>query len=144
MLELAGAFTDGTILSWVGPRTIDEHIRPKLSAAAANAGRPDPRIIALFSVCVTDDEVGARAAVDRWFADHGEVPSYTGMLEREGVSGPADVAFIGDEASLDERIRELAAVGVTDFVAGEVSLSPHDAVRTREWLKSLNQPAVAR
>ena len=58
------------------------------------------------------------------------------MLDREGAAGPADVAIIGDEATVGRKIAALADAGVTDFVAGEFAQGD-DAKRTRDLLKSL-------
>jgi alkanesulfonate monooxygenase SsuD/methylene tetrahydromethanopterin reductase-like flavin-dependent oxidoreductase (luciferase family) len=62
MLRLARELTDGTVTAWTGVRTIGEHIAPRITAAAAPAGRPQPRIILGSLVCVTDDPDTARAA----------------------------------------------------------------------------------
>jgi hypothetical protein len=35
------------------------------------------------------------------------------MLDREGVAGPADIALIGDEATVTAQLRRLAEIGVT-------------------------------
>jgi len=50
MLELTGRYADGTILWMAGLRAIEEHIVPKLRAAASEAGRPEPRVIVRFWV----------------------------------------------------------------------------------------------
>ena len=39
-LKVAGQLADGTTLAWVGPKTIREHIKPRLFESAAAAGRP--------------------------------------------------------------------------------------------------------
>src|SRR5262249_10875029 len=44
MLALAGREADGTITWMTGLRTIREHTVPRLSEAAARAGRPAPRV----------------------------------------------------------------------------------------------------
>ena len=62
MLKIAGSMTDGTILWMTGPDTIESHIGPKLRAAASEAGRPEPRIVAGFPIGITDD---ADAALER-------------------------------------------------------------------------------
>ena len=58
------------------------------------------------------------------------------MLDREGASGPGDVAIVGDEDAVAGQIQALAEAGVTDFVAGEYERGG-DAVRTRAFLRSL-------
>ena len=61
-------------------------------------------------------------------------PCWTGR-ERPG---PADVALVGDEATVEAQLADLADAGVTDFVAGEFGRG-EDAVRTRRLLTSLLQ-----
>jgi F420-dependent oxidoreductase-like protein len=117
MLTLAGSMTDGTATWMTGPATLESHIIPTITAAAAEAGRPAPRIVAAFPVCVTTDEAGARTRASEVFSIYGQLPSYRAMLEREGAQGPADVAIVGDEDAVATRVRELAAIGVTDFGA---------------------------
>ena len=55
MLKLAGSKTAGSILWLSGPRAIADQIKPALEAAAAEAGRPSPRIMASVPLCVTND-----------------------------------------------------------------------------------------
>jgi 5,10-methylenetetrahydromethanopterin reductase len=136
MLRLAGEQTDGTILWMTGPATVRDYVVPAITAAAKNAGRPDPRVVCVLPVCVTDDPDQARKRAERIFAIYGQLPSYRAMLDKEGAAGPADVAITGDEATVKAQIETLAEVGVTDFVAGEFGRGD-DAVRTRELLKSL-------
>ena len=83
-----------------GPTTIGSHIAPTLAKAAAEAGRPAPRVVCALPVCVTDDEADARAAAGERFGGYGFLPSYRAMLDREGAAGPADVAIVGDAATV--------------------------------------------
>jgi alkanesulfonate monooxygenase SsuD/methylene tetrahydromethanopterin reductase-like flavin-dependent oxidoreductase (luciferase family) len=136
MLRLAGEQTDGTVLWMTGPATVRDHIVPALTAAAAAAGRSSPRVVCLLPVCVTGDPDGARERATRVFAIYGELPSYRAMLDREGASGPADVAIVGDEDTVAAQIGTLADAGVTDFVAVEYTGGP-DGARTRAFLRTL-------
>ena len=68
---------------------------------------------------------------------YGLLPSYRAMLDREGVAGPAEIAIVGGEAEVTDRIRALADVGVTDFGAVEFGGNPDEVARTRAVLKSL-------
>ncbi|MDG2303968.1 MAG: TIGR03564 family F420-dependent LLM class oxidoreductase [Candidatus Binatia bacterium] len=135
-LRVAGARTDGSTLAWVGPRTVREHIRPKLTAAAEAAGRPAPRIIATLPVCVTDDAARVRAIVAKGLAMYGSLPSYRAMFDREGVEGPGELALIGDEDQVRAKLDELAGAGVTDFAASEFTTNDDERSRTRTLLKS--------
>jgi F420-dependent oxidoreductase-like protein len=138
MLDLAGRLAHGTITSWTGPKTLRDHVVPTITQAAADAGNPAPRIASIFQVCVTDDVDRAREQVHQWFEFHGKAPSYNAMLEREGVASASDVAIVGTEDEVRRRILELADIGVTDLVVGEV-LAPGetDTLRTRRLLADL-------
>jgi alkanesulfonate monooxygenase SsuD/methylene tetrahydromethanopterin reductase-like flavin-dependent oxidoreductase (luciferase family) len=115
---------------------VRDHVVPTLTAAAAGAGRPSSRVVCLLPVCVTGDPDGARERATRVFAIYGELPSYRAMLDREGASGPADVAIVGDEDTVAAQIGTLADAGVTDFVAVEYTGGP-DGARTRAFLRTL-------
>lgn len=52
MLQLAGELADGTVLWMADERAIGDHIAPKITKAAADAGRPAPRIVAGIPVCL--------------------------------------------------------------------------------------------
>ena len=137
MLQLTAERADGTITWMTGPRTLEEFTVPTLRAAAAAAGRPEPRVAVGLPICVTDDPDGARARAAQIFEVYGHLPSYRAMLDREGVAGPADVALVGDEATVSASVRRLAEVGVTDFAAAEFGGAADEVRRTRDTLRSL-------
>ena len=136
MLELAGTIGDGTITWMTGPETLANHTIPGITAAAREAGRPAPRVCASLPVCVTDDPAGARARAADEFAMYGMLPSYRAMLDREGAAGPADVAIVGDAATVSGAVNQLAEIGVTDF-APALFGSRADRDATRKVLVSL-------
>ena len=136
MLKLAGQRTAGTILWMTGPATVRDYIVPTIRAAAQQAGRPDPRVVCILPVCVTNDPDGARARAAKVFEIYGQLPSYRAMLDREGAQGPADVAIVGDEDTVAGQIAALADCGVTDFVAGEFARGD-ERQRTRALLRTL-------
>jgi F420-dependent oxidoreductase-like protein len=115
MLDLAGTRAGGTITWMVGPRTLAEHTAPRLRAAANGADRPNPRIVAGYVVCVTDDAPSARRRISREYEIYGELPSYRAMLDREGVAGPEDLALIGGADSVAERLGAITAAGATSI-----------------------------
>lgn len=138
MLELAGTVADGTITWMTGPATLEAHTVPSITKAAQQAGRSSPRVCVGLPVCVTSDPVAARERAGRVFAVYDALPSYKAMLDREGATGPADVAIVGDEATVAAAVRHLADVGATDFAAVEYgSVSTGDRERTRQLLRSL-------
>jgi F420-dependent oxidoreductase-like protein len=117
MRRIAGALADGTITWMAGRRTLAEQIGPGVRAAAREAGRPEPRIVAGFPVAVTSDAAGARAAASKAFALYGNLPSYRAMLDAEGVRDPGELAIAGDAAAVEAALRALADAGVSDFNA---------------------------
>lgn len=136
MLRIAGELADGTVTWMTGPRTLAEHVTPSLAAAAQAAGRPAPRVVAGLPVCVSDDPQAAREKAADVFSTYGRLPSYRAMLDREGVEGPADVAIVGDEATVADAVRGLAGCGVTDFNAA-VYGDRDDRDRTYDLLAGL-------
>jgi len=115
MLGIAGRMASGTITWMTGPTTIETHTVPTIRAAAAEAGRPEPRVAVGLPICVTTDAAAARAKAAEVFALYGTLPSYRAMLDREGADGPADVAIIGTESEVASQVRRLADIGATDF-----------------------------
>ena len=136
MLRLAGSLADGTVLWMTGPATVRDHIVPSITKAAADAGRPSPRVVCVLPVCVTADPDQARVSAGKAFAIYGQLPSYRAMLDREGAAGPGDVAVVGDEDAVAAQLRTLAEAGVTDFVAGEYARG-EDGPRTRAFLRAI-------
>ena len=136
MLELAGTRADGTITWMTGPATLESHTIPTLTKAAAQAGRPAPRVAVGLPVCVTDDPDGTLDRAAKVFSIYDTLPSYKAMLDREGAGGPRDVAIVGDESTVRAQIERLDALGVTDFAAVEFG-SRDTHPRTRELLRSL-------
>jgi F420-dependent oxidoreductase-like protein len=140
MRAIAGALCEGTITWMTGPRTIGEQIVPDLRAAAEEAGRAAPRIVAGIPVCLTRDPDGARQEAARTFAMYGSLPSYRAMLEAEGLTEPAEIAIAGDERTLEAAIRRFAEAGATDFHASlfpDRSAAGPSLKRTREFLGAL-------
>lgn len=117
MLAVTGRLAEGTVTWMTGPATIGSHIVPTIRAAAADAGRPEPRIVCALPVCVTEDEADARAKASERFKIYGVLPSYRAMLDREGAAGPADVAIVGDAATVRSGIENIFEQGATEFVA---------------------------
>jgi F420-dependent oxidoreductase-like protein len=136
MLKIAGRTSDGTILWMTGPKTIETHIGPKLRAAASDAGRSDPRIVAGFPIVVTDNEDAAREAIGKGLTMYGMLPSYRAMLDKEGAAGPADIAIVGNEKSVGESLDRLSDIGVTDFDAAIFPAEEGTDARTIEFLQS--------
>ena len=136
MLDLTGELADGTITWMTGPRTIEQHVVPRITASAERAGRRAPRVAVNLPVCVTSDPDAAREVADKTFAIYGQLPSYRAMLDREGAPGPADVSIVGDAEEVAAQIRVFEAIGTTDF-AGALFGSREERDRTADLLGEL-------
>ncbi len=138
MLRITGTMADGTSTWCVGPKTLRDLTIPTLRQAAADAGRPDPRVVCALPIAVTDDVDAARKRAAQVFAVYDSLPSYKTMMNREGVDGPGGLAIVGTEAEVRDQVAELAAIGVTDFNAGVFTSDPEEVARTQsvlsEWL----------
>jgi len=127
MLALAGTLADGTVTWMVGARTLRDHIVPRIREAAAEAGRPAPRIVVGLPLALTGDAGAARELAGRVFKTYASLPAYRAMLDREGAAGPAEVAVVGDADAIGEQLSRLADAGATDFIASPYALGEHDA-----------------
>lgn len=136
-LRVAGNRTAGTSLAWVGPKTIRDHIVPTIGAAAAAAGRDQPRILATLPICVTDEPAAIRERITAGAAMYTQLPSYQAMFEREGVTQPGELGLVGSEAQVEEMLGNLAEAGVTDYSASEFTPLPAERERTRDLLRRL-------
>ncbi|MFP8882048.1 MAG: TIGR03564 family F420-dependent LLM class oxidoreductase [Myxococcota bacterium] len=136
MLKIAGQTSDGSILWMTGPATIENHIVPKLSAAAAAAGRAAPRVVAGFPIILTNKPDEARENIGKLLTMYGQLPSYRAMLDKEGLAGPADLAIVGDEVVLNAELDRLRDVGVTDFDAAIMPVEQGADDRTIAFLES--------
>jgi F420-dependent oxidoreductase-like protein len=137
MLALAGEMAEGTITWMTGPETLSGHTVPTVRAAAAEHGRPQPRVIAGVPLCVTDDADAARGRAAAVFAVYGMLPSYRAMLDREGFAGPADMAIVGSESECRAQLARYADAGVDDLMAAEFGADESEQQRTRDLLRSL-------
>jgi F420-dependent oxidoreductase-like protein len=145
MLKLAGERTDGTILWLADERAIESHVAPTINRAAANAGRPAPRIVAGVPVCLCrEDEVDtAVARTNRVLSEADVSPNYQRLLDLGDAHDVGDILAAGDESSVEKRLRSFADAGVTDLSVRVVPIGDdRDELlasmrRTREHLAAL-------
>ena len=140
MLRIAGELADGTVTWMVGPRTVETHIVPRISAAAEDAGRAAPRVCVGLPIAVEDDAAAAREQAAQEFEGYDRLPSYRRMLDIEGVDGPGDIAIVGNEAEVTRQLRALADAGATELLAAIMPVGDDaeaSAARTWALLKSL-------
>ena len=117
MLKLVGRVADGTVTWMTGPETIRNHISPIINAAAEEAGRPVPQVIAAVPVCITSDLDMAEEYAKRDFGFYGDLPSYRAMLEREGLANSWDIALSGSFEEVAEGLQKYSDSGGTQVVA---------------------------
>jgi alkanesulfonate monooxygenase SsuD/methylene tetrahydromethanopterin reductase-like flavin-dependent oxidoreductase (luciferase family) len=140
LLRVAGQYTAGTIPWMANATAIEQHVAPLIRKAAANAGRPEPRIVAGLPVAVHDDAAEARSAAAEQFTIYGTLPNYQRILAAGGAAGPADAAIVGDEASVAAQIGALFEAGATDVWGAPFGVGDDKSAsraRTRALLKEL-------
>jgi F420-dependent oxidoreductase-like protein len=117
MLRLAGEHASGTILWLADERAIAEHIAPRITKAAAAAGRPAPRIVAGVPIvlCARDEVDGARAWANRLLGHAEFSPNYERLLEHGDAKDVGDILAAGDESVIAAKMRAFRDAGVTDF-----------------------------
>jgi 5,10-methylenetetrahydromethanopterin reductase len=133
MLRLAGRLSDGTVTWMTGPKTLESQVVPEIIAAAAEAGRPAPRVIAGLPICVTGDREAARDRARPILSGSARMPSYGRQLAAEGLDDPADLAYIGDEDEVAGRLASLEGIGVTELLANVIG-TEEEVTRTRSFL----------
>jgi F420-dependent oxidoreductase-like protein len=140
LLRVAGQHADGTILWMANATAVADHVAPRIRKAAADAGRPAPRVVAGLPVAVHDDADAARATAAEQFAMYGTLPNYRRILEHGRVEGPGDAAIVGDEASVVAQIQALFDAGATDVWAAPFPVGDDRSAsraRTRALLREL-------
>jgi alkanesulfonate monooxygenase SsuD/methylene tetrahydromethanopterin reductase-like flavin-dependent oxidoreductase (luciferase family) len=76
------------------------------------------------------------------FERYGMLPSYRAILDREGAETPVDVAVIGTEDEVRQRLAELADAGATEFAAAMFSPN-RDTSRSVDLLQRIRQESPA-
>jgi F420-dependent oxidoreductase-like protein len=145
MLRIAGERAGGTILWMADERAIAQHVAPRLTAAATEAARPQPRIVACVPValCADKDVESARAQANDVLGHADVSPNYVRLLEHGDAGDVGDTMAAGDEKAILDRLRRYRDAGVTDLAARIVPLGTgpsarESASRTWELLASLN------
>jgi F420-dependent oxidoreductase-like protein len=140
LLRVAGAYTAGTILWMANATAIETHVAPTIRKAAADAGRPAPRIVAGLPVAVHDDVAEARSVAARVYRTYGELPNYQRILAHGGIASPAEAVIVGDEDSVAAQMRALFEAGATDVWAAPFPVGDDASAsraRTRALLSAL-------
>jgi len=127
-LRVTGELADGTIPYLAGPRTIGEFIVPTIAKAAADAGRPAPQVITAVPVLVSNDIDKANAIAAQQLSFYESIPSYRNVIAREGVDSIIDLAAIGSEKAVVQKLKSYQDSGAT-----ELTLSPLDRADSVEY-----------
>lgn len=137
MLDLAGQWCAGTSLGpGMSPAVIAEHIAPRIRAAAAGAGRPEPRIKALVTVAVTDDPESLIAEQRESSALYAGLPAYRRVLDLAGLESPADVLIAGSMDAVAAGMTEYVEAGATELRVGVVaSVADQTKAALTDWLR---------
>jgi 5,10-methylenetetrahydromethanopterin reductase len=155
MVRVAGELSDGIVTWLAGPAHLEAEIGPWLRAAAREAGRAEPRLIAGMPVAVCDDVQAGRAAADTVFARYLGLENYQKLFAREGATSVGGLAVVGDEDAVRRGLQRFADAGVTELwpipfpVAGDPSTDDSTATlaragslaRTRSLLRTLAKVA---
>jgi F420-dependent oxidoreductase-like protein len=127
MCRAAGCFADA-VMTWLAPASyLASVVLPAARQGAEEAGRPVPRIVAAIPAVLAGDRQAVLDGLNAAFGGMAKAPSYVEMLERAGLSRPADeqgwteeileaVVAWGDEDSLAARLDALADAGADEVV----------------------------
>jgi F420-dependent oxidoreductase-like protein len=134
MLKLAGEIADGTIAYWADEHALATHVVPSIVDAAAAAGRPPPRVVAGIPVAVAADPARARELAAQSLAMYEQIPTYQRILAHGRSATCVDVAVIGTEAEVLDRLAAYAQSGATDLALSPMALgeSVEEATSSRE------------
>ncbi|MFC8567918.1 LLM class F420-dependent oxidoreductase [Streptomyces sp. NPDC057245] len=131
-LRASSELADGILPYLAGPRALETHIVPALTAAAQAAGRPAPRVVALVHGVVTDDVDAVREKATGQLAFYEQIPSYARVVELSGGTRASDVAVIGDEKTVAAEVRRYRDAGATEVVFSGTEIAG-EADRRRTW-----------
>lgn len=145
MLRIAGERADGTVLWMADERAVGEHVAPRITAAAAGAGRPAPRIVAGVPValCAPGEVDDARAHASEILGHAHFSPNYVALLEHGDAQDVGDTMAAGEESAVVSRLRAYRDAGVTDLAAriiplgGDASARRRSRERTARFLASV-------
>ena len=130
-------------------KSISDHVAPRITAAAAEAGRPLPRIVAGVPValCSNNQTDDARSYASEVLGHADFSPNYVRLLEHGDADDVGDTMAAGDESAIVTRLRRYRDAGATDLAARIVPLGKdateraESRLRTLEFLSSLG-PAL--
>jgi F420-dependent oxidoreductase-like protein len=140
MLRLAGEHASGTILWLADERAVGEHVVPRITKAAAEAGRPAPRVVAGVPValCPKDEVDAARDWANRVLGHSEFCPNYQRLLDRGNARNEGDLLAAGDESAVIGRLRAFRDAGTTDLAVRVLALGPDRESRVESRRRTLD------
>jgi F420-dependent oxidoreductase-like protein len=146
MLRMAGERAGGTILWMADERAIGDYVVPRITEAAAAAGKPEPRVVAGVPVvlCSGHEVDDARTYASEVLGHADFSPNYVRLLEHGDAEDVGDTMAAGDEATVLARLQRYRDAGVTDLAARVVPFGVdarsrgESRRRTQDFLTSLD------
>jgi F420-dependent oxidoreductase-like protein len=146
MLRMAGERAGGTILWMADERAIGDYVVPRITDAAAAAGKSGTRVVAGVPValCSANEVDDARAYASEVLGHADFSPNYVRLLEHGDAEDVGDTMAAGDESTVLARLQRYRDVGVTDLAArvvplgGDAQARNQSQKRTQEYLASLD------
>jgi F420-dependent oxidoreductase-like protein len=139
MLRVAGEHASGTILWLADERAVGEHIVPRITKAAAGAGRPAPRVVAgvPIALCPNDEVDAARDWANRVLGHSEYCENYQRLLDRGDAKNEGDILAAGDESAVLRRLRAFRDAGTTDLGVRVLPLGPDRETRLESKRRTL-------
>ena len=146
MLRMAGERAGGTILWMADERAIGDYVVPRITEAAATAGKSGTRVVAGVPValCSPHEVDDARAYASEVLGHADFSPNYVRLLEHGDAEDVGDTMAAGDESTVLARLQGYRDAGVTDLAArvvplgGDAQTRNESRKRTQEYLASLD------
>jgi len=139
MLRIAGEHAAGTILWLADERAVADHVVPRITKAAVEAGRAAPRVVAGVPValCANDDVDEARDWANRVLGHSEFCSNYQQLLERGDAKNEGDMLAAGDETAVLERLRAFRDAGATDLAVRVLPLGSDRETRIESKKRTL-------
>lgn len=138
-LQVTGELADGTLPYLAGPRTLAEFIKPTIDKAAAEAGRPQPRIIAAVPVLVSDDVDAARTAAAERLTFYEAIPSYQKVIAREGIDETVELAAVGSPQKVVERLKSYLNAGADELILSPIPTENVDTEALWDVVRNIDE-----
>src|SRR5262249_8179547 len=142
MLRLAGEHASGTILWMADKRAVAEHVVPRITKAAAGAGRSAPRVIVgvPVTICANDEVDDARAWANQVLGQAEISPNYQRLLARGGATNAGHILAAGDESAVADRLRAFRDTGATDLAVRVLPVGTHREARVEALRRTMGVP----